>query len=191
MVIDCFENIDFLDIYENKNNISTNLIKINSNEDDIAYNLNEIKYLKKNKSTQYLKNIYNILFYNKRAQIDFRNNFYNKTFELNANKNDFIEINLRILLDYENINESHLVFTAFKLINDDDDELYVATYHNKDKILYKNFVFISETIFYNFEKDTKKLKILIYFRKADTNAVIKIWYKSVNTDRMIIKHFSN
>ena len=48
-----------------------------------------------------------------------------------------------MLLDYENINESHLVFTAFKLIDDDDDELYVATYHNKDKILYKNFVFIS------------------------------------------------
>ena len=60
-----------------------------------------------------------------------------------------------MLLDYENINESHLVFTAFKLINDDDDEIYLSTYHNNDKILYKNFVFISETIFYNFEKDTK------------------------------------
>ena len=94
---------------------------------------------------------------------------------MNANKNDFIEINLRILLDYENINESHLVFTAFKLIND-DDELYIGTYHNKDNILYKNFVLIIGTTFYNFEKDTKKLKILIYFRKTDTNAVIKIWY---------------
>ena len=95
-----------------------------------------------------------------------------------------------MLLDYENINESHLVFTTFKLI-DDDDELYIATYHNKDKILYKNFVFISETIFYNFEKDAKKLKILICFRKTDTNAIIKFWYKSINTDRMIIKHFGN
>ena len=35
-----------------------------------------------------------------------------------------------MLLDYENINESHLVFTAFELINDDDEELYIATYHN-------------------------------------------------------------
>ena len=97
--------------------------------------MSEINYLKKNKSTQYLKNVYNILFYDKRTQIDFRNNFYNKTFDVNANKNDFIEINLRMLLDYENINESHLVFTAFKLINDDDDdELYIATYHNKDII---------------------------------------------------------
>ena len=154
MTINCFENCNFSDIYENKNNISTNLIKINSNEDDILYNLNEINYLKNDKSTQYLKNVYNILFYNDKTQADFRNNFYNKTFELNANKNDCIEINLRMLLDYKNINESHLVFTAFKLINDDDDdELYIATYHNKDNILYKNFVFISETIFYNFDKE--------------------------------------
>ena len=47
----------------NKNNISTNLININTNEDDIAYNLNEINYLKNNNSKSYLKNVYNILFY--------------------------------------------------------------------------------------------------------------------------------
>ena len=70
----------------NKNDISSNLIKIYSNEDDILYNLSEIDYLKKNKSTQYLKNVYDILFYDKKTQIDFRNNFYNKTFELNAKK---------------------------------------------------------------------------------------------------------
>ena len=84
-----------------------------------------------------------------------------------------------------------LYLPAFKLIDDNDDELYIVTYYNKDDILYKNFVFISKTIFYNFEKDTKKLKILIYFRKTDPNAIIKIWYKPVNTDRMIIKHFAN
>ena len=107
---DNYININYVDknnedIEKNKNNISTNLIKINSNEDDIAYNLSEINYLKNNKSIQYLKNVYNILFYNKRTQIDFRNNFYEKVFNVNANKNDFIEINLRILLDYDNINE--------------------------------------------------------------------------------------
>ena len=192
MTINCFENYDFSNIEKNKNNTSTNLIKINSNEDDIAYNLSEINYLKNNKSTQYLKNVYNILLYNNKIQIDFRkSSFYEKVFNVNANKNDFIEINLRMLLDYENINESHLVFTAFKLIDDNDDELYVATYYNKDDILYKDFMFISKTIFYNFEKDTKKLKILIYFRKTDTNAVIKIWYEPVNTDRLIIRHFGN
>ena len=77
------DNINYIDknnedIIKNKNNISTNLIKINSNEDDIAYNLSEINYLKNNKSTQYLKNVYNILFYNKKTLIDFRNIFYEK-----------------------------------------------------------------------------------------------------------------
>ena len=34
--------------------------------------------------------------------------------ELNIKKNDFIEIDLRMLLDYENINDSHIVITEFK-----------------------------------------------------------------------------
>ena len=70
----------------NKNDISTNLIKINSNEDDILYNLEEIKYIENNISKPYLKNVYNILYYNVKEKIDFINNFYNKTFELNAKK---------------------------------------------------------------------------------------------------------
>ena len=62
-------------------------------------------------------------------------------------KNDFIEINLKMLLDYENITESNIVITAFKLINDNKEEIYVATYHNGDYILYKNFVFLNKSIF--------------------------------------------
>ena len=69
----------------NKNDISTNLIKINSNEDDILYNLSEINYIKNN-SKPYLKNFYNILFYEAKEQIDFNNNSYDKTFEFNAKK---------------------------------------------------------------------------------------------------------
>ena len=66
------------DIEKNKNDISTNLIKINSNEDDILYNLSEINYLRNNNSKSYLKNVYNILFYDKKTQIDFRNFFMKK-----------------------------------------------------------------------------------------------------------------
>ena len=63
---------------------------------------------------------------------------------------------MKILLDYENINKSHIVIAAFKLINDNNEEIYVNTYHNRNDILYKNFVFLNKHIFYNFEKDTKK-----------------------------------
>ena len=70
-----FVNIAYLDkndislkIKKNKNNISTNLININTNEDNIAYNLNEINYIKNNISKSYLKNVYNILFYDEKLK---------------------------------------------------------------------------------------------------------------------------
>ena len=68
MTIDCFENYSFLDIYRNK--------------EDITSNLSEINYLKNNNS--YLKSVYNILFYNKKTQIDFRGIFFQKVFGVNA-----------------------------------------------------------------------------------------------------------
>ena len=72
-------NIDYLD----KNNIS---LKIEKNKSDIAHNLNELNYIKNKISKSYLKNVYNILYYNIKQKIDLNNNFYNKTFELNAKK---------------------------------------------------------------------------------------------------------
>ena len=53
----------------NKNKISTNLINIRGNEDKIAHNLNEINYIKNNNSKSYLKNIYNIIFYNSKTKL--------------------------------------------------------------------------------------------------------------------------
>ena len=93
-----FTNIVYLDkndislkIEKNKSDISTSLIKINSNEDDILHNLSEINYIKNNISKSYLKNIYNIIFYDSKTQIDFRNLFYDKSFQVNAKQNDFLK----------------------------------------------------------------------------------------------------
>ena len=54
LIDESFTNIAYLDkndislkIEKNKNDISTNLININTNEDNIAYNLEEINYIKK------------------------------------------------------------------------------------------------------------------------------------------------
>ena len=78
LINESFTNIAYLDkndislkIDTNKNDISTNLIKINSNEDDILYNSSEINYIKNNISKAYLKNIHNILFYNKKHKLIF------------------------------------------------------------------------------------------------------------------------
>ena len=72
---DNYINIDYLD----KDNED-----IEKNKEDIASNLSEITYIKDN-SKSYLKNVYN-LFYADKEQVDFNNNFYNKTFEVNAKK---------------------------------------------------------------------------------------------------------
>ena len=161
---------DIQDSLNTVNNISNDLEKINDS----------IK----------LKNIKNILFYDVRDQINFKGLFFNKTFELNIKKNDFIEIDLRMLLDYENTKEAHIVITEFKLYNDNDEQIYISTYNNGDSISYKNFVFINKHIFYNFDKDTKNLKIVIEFRMTRVE-VVKIWYEPKNLDRFIIKHYGN
>ena len=84
---DNYINIDYLDKNNEdieKNNISSNLGKIHTNKNNISSNLSEITYIKNN-SKSYLKNVYNISYYNVK-KINFDNNFYNKTFELNAKK---------------------------------------------------------------------------------------------------------
>ena len=116
----------------NKNDISTNLIKINSNEDDILYNLSVIDYLKKNKSTQYLKNVYNILFYDKKTQIDFKNLFYEKVFDVNSSINDFIKMNFKIDLQYEDISERNYVKTIYEIFDENDNSLYIKLVTNND-----------------------------------------------------------
>ena len=145
------------------NNISSDLEKIDENKGNIASNLEKINDLStKIDNSIKLKNIKNILFYDEKEQINFKKLFFNETYESNILKNDFIEINLRILLDYENIKESHITITESKLY-DDNEQIYIATYNNGKTITYSNFVFLNKDIFYNFKKDTKNLKIIIEF----------------------------
>ena len=119
-------------IDENKNNISTHLIKINSNDDDILYNLGEINYIKNNMPKSYLKNIYNILLHDKKTQVDFRNSFYEKVFDVNSSINDFIEMNFKIDLQYEDISERNYVKTIYEIFDENDNSLYVKSVSNNE-----------------------------------------------------------
>ena len=124
-------NINYIDknnedIEKNKNDISTNLIKINSNENDILYNLSEINYLKNNISPQYLKNVYNILFYESKTQIDFKNLFFEKAFDVNTNINDFIEMNFKLLLEYHDTDDRNYVKTIYEIF-DENNSLYIKS----------------------------------------------------------------
>ena len=95
-----------------------------------------------------------------------------------------------MLLKCEDISKAKYTITEFKLYDDTKNQLYIATFNNSDYISYSEYVFINNAFFYNFENDTTNLKVVISFRMTQTE-IIKIWYKPVNTDRLIIKHFGN
>ena len=79
------------------NNFSSDLEQIDTNKDNITSNLEKIDDLstKLNNSIK-LKNIKNILFYNEKEPIDFKNIFFNNTFEFNIKK----MILLKLILGY-------------------------------------------------------------------------------------------
>ena len=129
---------------------------INTNEDDIAYNLSEINYIKNNISKPYLKNVYNILFYNKKYQIDFRGIFFEKAFDANANKNYFIEMNFKIDLQYEDISQRNYVKTVYEIFDETNNSLYVKSVTNNNYTYFSNRIIVDENTFYNFTKDIKK-----------------------------------
>ena len=178
-------------INTNKNNISTNLIKINSNEDDILSNLSEINYLKNNKS--YLKNIYNILFYDKKTQISFIKDdiFYEKVFDINSNKNDFIEMKFKIDLQYDDISERNYVKTIYQLLDENNNSLYIKSINNNEYSYFSNRIIIDENIFYNFTKNIKKIKFVIKFQKLLSSRVIYLYYIKNDNYRFILKHYSS
>ena len=69
-----------------KNNLSDIENTILTNKNNISNNLSEIDYIKDNTPKSYLKNIYNIIFYDEESQINFRNTIYEKLFNINAKK---------------------------------------------------------------------------------------------------------
>ena len=172
----------------NENDISTNLIKINTNEDDIAYNLSEINYIRNNISKPYLKNIYNILFYDSKTQIDFKGIFFEKAFDVNANKNDFVEMNFKIDLQYKDVSEINYVKSIYEIFDETNNSLYIKSVANNNYTYFSNRVIIDENIFYNFTKNVKRIKFVIKFQML-LPRVIKIWYIKNDNYRLVIKNY--
>ena len=190
-VISVNNNLDDLEnnILSNKNDISTNLIRINSNEDDILSNSSEIDYIKNNITKSHLKNIYNVIFYDEKTQINFKEIFYEKIFNIDAKQNDFIEINLKMLLEYENINEKIYINSTYKILDEYDNSLFISTVNNDEYNYFSNKISIKENISYNFVKNVKYIKFNFKFVMT-TARVIKIWYIPNNNYRLIFKHYS-
>ena len=188
-------NIDYLDrnneqVNTNKNNISTNLIKINSNEDDILYNLNEINNIKNNSSKSYLKNVYNILFYNNNEQISFKDKiFYEKVLDVNAAINDFIEIKFKIGLEYRRIDYRNYVKNIYEILDENGNSLYIKSVNNDEYNYFSNKVTIDEEIFYTFNKNIKSIKFIIKFQNLSESRVIYLYYMKNDNYRLTIKNY--
>ena len=149
--------------------------------------MSEINYIKNNISKPYLKNIYNILFYESKTQIDFRGIFFENVFDVNANKNDFIEMSFKIDLEYESISERNYVKTISELFDEDNNSLYVKSVSNNEYLYFSDRVIVDESIFYNLITNVKKIKFVIKFQMI-LSRVIKIWYIKNDNYRLVIKN---
>ena len=156
-----------------------------------------IKHYKKintisvNNNLTNLKNLFNIKYYDYKKEIKFNESFFNKTFNLDFKKNDFVDIDLKMKLEYENVDDSEIISTKIKLYNDINEEIFVTNYNNKDSISYSNFVFLNKNILYNFIEDTKFVKIIITFEFQQIKSIKKIHYIPTNNDRLYLKHYGN
>ena len=171
------------------NNITDLENSILSNKNNISNNLNEINYLKNNSSKSYLKNVYNILFYDKKTQVSFRDYFFEKVFDINSNINDFIEMSFKISLEYENISERVYIKTFYELFDENDNSLYIKSVSNNEYSYYSNKIFIDENIFYNFNKSVEKLKFVIKFQNVSFGSDINIFYIKNDNYRLTIKNY--
>ena len=144
--------------------------------------------MKNNNSKSYLKNVYNVLFYDRKTQVSFRNYFFEKVFDVNASINDFIEMSFKISLEYKNISERAYVKTLYELFDENDNSLYIKSVNNNDYSYYSNKIFIDESIFYNFTKNVKKIKFVIKFQMI-LSRVINVWYIKNDNYRLTIKNY--
>ena len=51
--------------------------------------------------------------------------FFEKVFDVNANKNDFVEMNFKIDLQYEDISERNYVKTICEIFDETNNSLYI------------------------------------------------------------------
>ena len=137
----------------------------------------------------YLKNLYNILYHDNDIKV--RHIFFDKTFLVDAKRNDFLEVYFKMLLKYDDISNAKYVTTNFILYDmSNGQELYNISYCNSDYISITNIdVFLNNSFLFNFDNDVNKLKIAITFSWSRTG--LNITYSSINSNRLIIKHYGN
>ena len=125
----------------------------------------------------------------KKTQIDFRKDiFFQKIFDVNANKNDFIEMKFKIDLQYDDISKRNYVKTIYQLLDENNNSLYIKSINNNKYSYFSNRVIVDEDIFLNFTKDIKKIKFVIKFQML-LSRVIRLYYIKNDNYRLTIKNY--
>ena len=169
---------DIRDSLDSVKNI--NLEQINTNKEKIN-----------NISTKlYLKNLYNDIYHNNDVNT-ITNIFFDKTYNLNAKQNDFIEINFKLLIKYDNTENSKHITTNFIFYNMENGQELISYSYDNDKFIGNSNtdILLKDSFYYNFNQDISKFKIAITFTKR--RSYVKISYSSSITDRLIVKHYGN
>ena len=136
----------------------------------------------------YLKNLFNIIYHEN--DIEVTHIFFEKAFLLNAKKDDFIEIHFKMLIQYENTQDSKHITTNFIIYDENNIELLSISYDNIDFLSNSNTnILLKNNFSYYFDKDVNNLKIIISFTKR--RSYVTINYKYVNNNRLILKHYGN
>ena len=160
---------------------------------DIQDSLNSVKNITSKidnlEKSIYLKNLFNELYH--KVDIKVSHIFFDKTFLVNAKRNDFLEVYFKMLLKYDDISNAKYVTANFILYDmSNGQELYSVSYRNSDYIGITNIdVFLNNSFLFNFDNDVNKLKIAITFSVTRTG--LNIIYSSINTNRLIVKHYGN
>ena len=81
--------------------------------------------------------------------------------------------------------------TIYQLLDENDNSLYIKSVDNNEYSYYSNKIFIDENIFYNFNKNIKKIKFIIKFQKLSPTRVVYLYYIKNDNYRFILKHYGN
>ena len=181
----------FLSIIDKNKKVTCKLLNTFKSNFLVVKHYKKINTLSVNNNLTNLKNVYNIKYYDYKKEIKFNESFFNKKFNLNLKKNDFIDVDIKMKLEYEDIDDSKIINTSIILYNDMDEEIFILNFNNKDSISYSNFVLLNENILYNFIEDTEFFKIIIKFEFLQVKSIKKVHYIPSNNDRLYLKHYTN
>ena len=105
----------------------------------------------------YLKNLLNILYHENDVPIGHM--FFEKTYTINAKRNDFIEIYFKLLIKYDDVSNAKHITTNF-ILYDGDVELNSYSYDNLDYNSNSNTDILLQNAFsYCFDKDVNNYNI--------------------------------